>query len=490
MMLSRGRPCRRAWFMVAAAIVLGIYPRPAGAAVLDVRIASARDDAEEFPDGTMYLGSSDLELVVDSVPQTVGMRWPGLPMLRNATITSAWIQFTSKASQSGATDLEFQAEDIDDAEPFTDKAHDISSRPRTTAQVDWVPDPWQAGEAGAAERTPDLSAVVQAIVSRPGWAQGSALAIIVHGSGVRTAWAFDGDSTAAPVLHVEYTGGDPPPPPSTWPIALYAGYYDTHHLGQPRAKPDPWMGSPGIAFAGAPDSAAGGWDSSCLRLDNLTWQDITDVVVSVDIGVERFALWSPQTIPAHGTLIFAQTSFENFDGSDTNEAGCLTCDPSWCLTKVSGTIPRITVRTGSTTTRYYDTGQVLNTHGVDAAGCPYTGGRNDESHPWVSVPPDGMPLGVPDSLSLPGTPAVALAAPVPNPARRFLTQWFSTPLPGRVRLGMYDLAGRLVRMCVDGELEAGQYLRGVDLTGVQPGVYFSVLQAPGGVAKRSFVVER
>ena len=490
MMLSRGRPCRRAWFMVAAAIVLGIHPRPAGAAVLDVRIASARDDAEEFPDGTMYLGSSDLELVVDSVPQTVGMRWPGLPMLRNATITSAWIQFTSKASQSGATDLVFQAEDTDDAAPFTDKAHDISSRPRTTAQVDWVPDPWQAGETGAAERTPDLSAVVQAIVSRPGWAQGSALAIIVHGSGVRTAWAFDGDSTAAPVLHVEYTGGDPPPPPSTWPIALYAGYYDTHHLGQPRAKPDPWMGSPGIAFAGAPDSAAGGWDSSCLRLDNLTWQDITDVVVSVDIGIVHFALWGPQTIPAHGSLIFAQTSFENFDGSDTNAAGCVTCDPSLCLTQVSSAVPVITVKVGTTTTRYYDHDQVLNTGGVDAAGCPYTGARDDESHPWVMVPPEGLVLGAPDSLSRPGPTAVEFDAPAPNPARGSVLFRFRMPVAGDVQLGMFDVAGRRVLTCIDGWLEAGTYLKALDLAGVQPGVYFGILRAPGGVARRSFVVTR
>ena len=489
MALSPGRRSRHAWIPFAAAIVLGALPRQVTATVLETRIAYPKDDAEEFADGTVYLGSSDLELVMDTSLQTVGMRWPNLAILHNATITAAWIQFTAKSSQSGPTHLVFAAEDTADSAPFAGTAYNITSRARTGVDVAWDPGPWRGGEAGASERTPDLSSVVQALVNRIDWAPGNALAIIVSGTGVRTAWAWDGDSTAAALLHVEFTGGDVPPPPSTWPLAVYAGYYDTHHPGNVQPKPDPWLGSPSVVFVGNPDST-GGWDSSCVRLDNLTWQDITDVAVSVDIGPERFALWTPQTIPAHGTLIFAQTSFENFDGSDANEAGCPTCDPSWCLTKVSSTIPRITVRVGSNTTRYYDTGQVLNTRGVDAAGCPYTGGRNDESHPWVMVPPDGMPLGVPDSSWLPGPLAVALAPPVPNPARLSLVQRFSMPLSGRVRLGMYDLAGRLVRMCVDGELASGEYLRGMDLSGVEPGVYFSVLRAPGGVAKRSFVVER
>jgi hypothetical protein len=45
--------------------------------------------------------------------------------------------------------------------------------------------------------------VLQEIVSRPGWTPGHAVAVIITGSGTRTAEAFNG--TAAPVLHVEYT---------------------------------------------------------------------------------------------------------------------------------------------------------------------------------------------------------------------------------------------------------------------------------------------
>jgi len=63
------------------------------------------------------------------------------------------------------------------------------------------------GEAAAAQRTPDVSALVQAVVSRTGWASGNALAVQFSGTGRRTAEAFEGGASFAPVLHVEYTTG-------------------------------------------------------------------------------------------------------------------------------------------------------------------------------------------------------------------------------------------------------------------------------------------
>jgi hypothetical protein len=61
------------------------------------------------------------------------------------------------------------------------------------------------GAAGTAQRTADLSAVVQEIVARPGWTSGNALTLIVTGTGKRVAEARDGLPAAAPLLHVEYS---------------------------------------------------------------------------------------------------------------------------------------------------------------------------------------------------------------------------------------------------------------------------------------------
>ncbi len=72
----------------------------------------------------------------------------------------------------------------------------------------WAPPDWTTvGQAGAAQRTPDLSALVQAVVGRPGWVPGNALAFQVSGTGVRKARAFESGAAVAPLLHVEYTTG-------------------------------------------------------------------------------------------------------------------------------------------------------------------------------------------------------------------------------------------------------------------------------------------
>ena len=110
--------------------------------------------------------------------------------------------------------LTVEGEAVDDAAPFGS----VGSRARTTASVLWSPAPWATvGEAGPNQRTPSLVPIIQEIVNRPGWTSGNALVIVITGSGKRTAEAYDGDNTAAALLHVEYVssaGGDPPNPPT------------------------------------------------------------------------------------------------------------------------------------------------------------------------------------------------------------------------------------------------------------------------------------
>ena len=46
--------------------------------------------------------------------------------------------------------------------------------------------------------------MIQEIINRPGWARDNALVLIISGTGKRTAESYDGDSSGAPLLHVEY----------------------------------------------------------------------------------------------------------------------------------------------------------------------------------------------------------------------------------------------------------------------------------------------
>ncbi|MEA2551071.1 MAG: trimeric autotransporter adhesin, partial [Actinomycetota bacterium] len=165
-------------------------------------------------------------------------------------------------------------------------------------------------------------------------------------------------------------------------IAVYAGYYDTHHSGHTQPKPSPWGSSLLTVFVGKPDTSSGGWDASAVRVDNLSGVTMNSVVVTVDIGSSHFSLWGTHTLMPGQSLVLTQTAFENFDGSDKNKAGCYSCDPNLCTTARYTTVPVVHVTVDGKTTVYNDTAQVLNTRGADSAGCPYTGTRNDESTNW------------------------------------------------------------------------------------------------------------
>src|SRR5688572_32549588 len=61
--------------------------------IVDTRVSSGADDAEESSVGVVSLGSSDLELVNEATNQTVGVRFRGLNVPPGARILSAWLQF-------------------------------------------------------------------------------------------------------------------------------------------------------------------------------------------------------------------------------------------------------------------------------------------------------------------------------------------------------------------------------------------------------------
>jgi PKD repeat protein len=185
--------------------VVRVNPTGGGTTRLDRAVGASSDDAEENASGSMSLSSSDLELTQDSSTQKIGIRFANITVPRGATIRAAWIQFTSKETQSMSTALTIKAQAIDNAPTFATSSGNISSRTAASAAVAWTPAAWTAtNEAAAVERTPDLTAVIQQVVGRSGWSSGNALAILITGTGHRTAYSFDGSATKGAVLHIEY----------------------------------------------------------------------------------------------------------------------------------------------------------------------------------------------------------------------------------------------------------------------------------------------
>ena len=179
------------------------------------------------------------------------------------------------------------------------------------------------------------------------------------------------------------------------PLNVFVGYFDTHSVPSSANQPNPWPYKDPTSFVGTPcpnfpnDTTC--WDASAIRLDNPTSTDITGVRVVVTIGSRTYALWgSGQTVKAHGMLVLTETGSSknstNFDGSDYPPNSYNGGNTTSCAN--SGAIPNVQVTVGGVTTSYLDTGQVLNTAGVDIGHClngKFVSGRMDESHPWAQI---------------------------------------------------------------------------------------------------------
>ncbi|MCB0562428.1 MAG: hypothetical protein KDD09_25925, partial [Phaeodactylibacter sp.] len=170
------------------------------------RVSAGNDDAEEDNSGSVSLTSSDLELTDDSGVQTVGMRFNGLNIPQGAAITGASIQFTVDETRNlDPCNLTLYGEAADNANAFSSSNGNISSRPRTSASVTWAPPAWTpVGNAGPAQQTPDIASIVQEIVNRSGYTSASSIALLIDGTGRRTAESYNGSASQAPELCVEY----------------------------------------------------------------------------------------------------------------------------------------------------------------------------------------------------------------------------------------------------------------------------------------------
>ena len=177
---------------------------PSGSTTITVQVATSSDDAEEnVSRGSISLTSSDLEFTTDGTKtQTVGMRFAGVTVPSGTAITDAYIQFVANETQPDVTNLTFYGQAVDNVPSFTTTKFNVSSRTKTLSSVVWNAIPvWTVG---VNYQTPNLSPVIGEIINRPGWVSGNALAIVVTGTGHRTAYSYDGGSTKAAKLVITY----------------------------------------------------------------------------------------------------------------------------------------------------------------------------------------------------------------------------------------------------------------------------------------------
>jgi hypothetical protein len=167
---------------------------------------SANDAEEEVSSGFISLTSTDLELTFESgsVEQLVGLRFTDIHLPANATVTSAYVQFTVDDDNNGTTNLSIAVEANANSSEFTDTAFDISSRTLLSNAVPWSDIPaWiNEGDAVLDQRTPDLKTLVEGVLLEPNWQLLNPITFVFSGTGEREADSFEG--TNAPQLIINY----------------------------------------------------------------------------------------------------------------------------------------------------------------------------------------------------------------------------------------------------------------------------------------------
>lgn len=180
-------------------------------------IASSANDAEECIDGTLigtvYPLSTDLELGTDASvctgatgKQWVGLRFASLSIPPGAIIWNASLEFEIDVQQSATTNLLIWGQNIDSAPIFPsaqETTSNLSLRARTSTAISWLNVPNNAVDTSL--YSPNISAVIQEIINRPGWSTNNAIVFLINGSGVKETESYDGEAAAAVILTVNYT---------------------------------------------------------------------------------------------------------------------------------------------------------------------------------------------------------------------------------------------------------------------------------------------
>ncbi|MBX7168041.1 MAG: LamG domain-containing protein [Pirellulales bacterium] len=173
----------------------------ADSTTVSTRVKASADDAGQDGSGNVVLTNGSISL---SSGTWCGVRFQNLAIPQGAYIISATLTVVAANSTSGANPATvIYGEDEDNATAFAATANNISGRTKTSATASWKITNWTAGTSYQA---PDVRALVQEIVNRPGWASGNSLAILLNAtSGAsRPAVAYDGSSSQAALLSVTY----------------------------------------------------------------------------------------------------------------------------------------------------------------------------------------------------------------------------------------------------------------------------------------------
>jgi hypothetical protein len=164
----------------AAGLAVGnavIRPRrldacPAGS-LYSGQVSQSSDDASQSSNGLVFLTTTLINLSAGGGWR--GFRWQNVNIAQGATITSATFSpYFKYSNNSGVATIYGEADN--NAGTFTTAKGSVGGRSKTSHSVSWDTTPVTGtGFQGS----PDLTAIIQEIINRPGWQSGNALALLV-----------------------------------------------------------------------------------------------------------------------------------------------------------------------------------------------------------------------------------------------------------------------------------------------------------------------
>ncbi len=164
------------------------------------------------------------------------LSYAGIP--QGATINSAVLTFTGMLGETTSVQLLIDGNAEDSAVAPTSQA-DAVAKSRTTAQVTWNTSAFW--DLNTQHSSPDLSAIIQEIVSRPGYLRDNPFMLFIRDNlntdtDVRRApFAFDDTPAKSAFLTINYTPSgfvlEPPDMVVTDPLALENGWTINEYLG-------------------------------------------------------------------------------------------------------------------------------------------------------------------------------------------------------------------------------------------------------------------
>jgi hypothetical protein len=106
-----------------------------------------------------------------------GWRFTDVPIPPGAHIVSATLKLYAYSLTGSLSDVRtrFYGEAADNPDRWYTGLHEVGSVEKGASFVDFIPTEWSPG---AQYTMPDLKAIVQEVVNRPGWTAGNALALI------------------------------------------------------------------------------------------------------------------------------------------------------------------------------------------------------------------------------------------------------------------------------------------------------------------------